>query len=732
MRINSQLHSKQLIPSLTVGLIVGILEVVLAISFAALIFGGPLRPFLVNGIGITLIGAIACGTVVTLLTSAPGTAAGSQDIPSAIMAVVVATIAASAIGDTTGAAVFSTVVVAIALTTMLSGVFFYFLARFRIGQLVSYLPYPVVAGFLATTGWLLVLGGINIMVDVTPGLDNINFLLGPTQLVRWLPGLLFGGLILVALERIDNVFSLPVLLAGSVTLFYALAAARGYSLETLLSAGWLLGPFPEYGLLQPWGGADLTLVDFPAIARQIPNIATLILMSSIALLLNSSGLEVTIGQDIAIDRELRAAGIGNLFAGALGGLVAFQQLSLSTMSHKVGGASRLTGLVAAVVCLFVLFMGASVLSLIPRIIIGGFICYLGLAFLEDTIIADRSTLPRGDYAVILLILIVAATVGFLEAIGVGLLVAVLLFVVDYSRTEFAGDELSGSVFRSRVTRSPDKRRFLDELGEQIHILRLQGFIFFGTADSLLSRIRARLEDDDRMPVRFLVLDFHNVTGVDSTTALSFVKLVRLAQKEGFHVVLAEPVSRLARQIETMISVEDTVHVFSDLDRGLEWCEEQVLTEVGIEQGGHGGLLQELLHSCSYDKDMASRMLSYFERQKVNAGEYLMRQGDAPDYLYLIESGQMSAFLEEKDGRTVRLQTMQDWNVLGEIGFFLNTERTASIVAEAPGVIYCLSQEALARMRANDPALASAFQQLVMRLLAERVVHLVNVVEALRH
>lgn len=719
-----------MIPSLTVGLIVGIVEVVLAISFAALIFSGPLSPYLVNGIGITLIGAIVCGMAVALLTSAPGTVSGNQDVPSAIMAVMAAAIATST-SITSREAAFSTVVVAIAITTMISGVFFYALARFRIGQLVSFLPYPVIGGFLAATGWLLLLGGISIMIDVTPGLDNIAFLLQPPQLVRWLPGTLFGGLTLVVLKRTGNVLSLPVLLAGSVTLFYGMALVSGHSLETLLSTGWLLGPFPEHGLWQPLGGADLALVNLTAIGRQLPNIATLLLMSSIALLLNSSGLEISTGRDIVINRELRAAGIGNIFAGAVGGLVGFQQLSLSAMSQKVGGASRLTGFIAVVVCLFVLFMGASILSLFPRVIIGGLICYFGLAFLEDTIVADRSTLPRGDYAVMLLILIVAATVGFIEAVGLGLLVAVLLFVIDYSRTEIVGDELSGSIFQSRVTRSPDKRRLLNELGEQIYILRLQGFIFFGTADGLLTRIRARLEDEDRVPMRFLILDFRNVTGVDSTTIFSFVKLVRLAQQQGFSLVLAEPVSRLAEQIAAKFSIGDTVYVFSDLDRGLEWCEEHVLTEVGIEQGGHGGLLQELLQSCSYDEDMASRMLSYFERQKVSAGEYLMRQGDAPDNLYLIESGQMSAFLEEKDGRTVRLQTMQDWNVLGEIGFFLNTERTASIVAEAPGVIYCLSQEALARMTANDPALASAFQQLVMRLLAERVVHLVNVVEALR-
>lgn len=714
------------------GLIVGIIEVTLAIAFAALIFSGPLSPFVVNGIGIALAGAILSGVTVALLATVPGTVSGNQDIPSALIAVAAASLALTVPGNVSEKSLYATVVVMIALTTMLTGVSFFVLARFRVGDLVSFLPYPVVGGFLAATGWVLVLGGIGVMVDVSPGLQTLALLLEPAQLMRWAPGLLLAGTVIIVLRRTESPLALPAVIFGSIGLFYGIATIAAYPVEHLLAGGWLLGPFPYQDLWHPPALSDVSLVHWPSIVRQIPNMATVVLMSTIALLLNGSGLELATGKEVGLNRELRAAGIGNVVAGSLGGLVGFQQLSLSALSYKVGRESRLAGIFAAALCALVLLAGASILSLFPKLVVGGLICYLGLSFLQDTVVANWSTLPRGDYAVMMLILLVAATIGFIEAVGVGLLVAVVLFVINYSRIDIVGDELSGSILQSRVTRSPDKCRLLNEVGNQLYILRLQGFIFFGTADGLLARVRKRLEERQLAPVRFLLLDFSDVTGVDTTTIFSFVKLIRLAQQEGLILVLTEPVPGLLDQIEAKISTADAVHVFADLDRGLEWCEEQLLAAAGarVNQDSFDGLQAELTRRVA-DEDTAARLLSYFERVEVDAGHYLMRQGEAADNLYLMEVGQMSAYLEEKDGRSVRLQTMQDWNVLGEIGFFLDAARTASVVAEAPGVVYCLSRDALTRMRQNDPELSSALHQLIVQLLAERVVHLVSVVDALR-
>lgn len=721
----------RLIPSLTVGLIIGIVEVVLAISFAALIFSGPLSPFLGNGIGVTLMGAILSGAAVALMSSVPGIVSGNQDIPAALLAVAAVAIANAMPAGAAARELFVNVVVLTGLTTALTGAFFYGLAHFGLGNLVRFLPYPVVGGFLASTGWVLLLGGIGIMVDVSPSLETVPLLLQPMQLLRWLPGVALAATMFFVLRHTEHPLALPAVVFGSMALFYAIATLVGGSATSLSTGGWLLGPFPAQTLWQPLAISDLSLVNWPAIATQTPNIVTVLLMSAIALLLNSSGVELALANDLSLNRELRAAGIGNLLAGLCGGLVSFQQLSLSVMNNKVAGGSRLAGLFAVTLCVLVLFLGASVLSLFPKLVLGALIFFIGLSFLHSTLVDDWHKLPRTDYLLIVLILLVAAAVGFMEAVGVGLLVAVILFVLKYSRTEIIRNELSGRTAQSRVTRSPEKSRVLEELGPQLVVLRLQGFIFFGTADSLVSRVRDRLENPQRPRPRFLLLDFHHVTGVDSTALLSFSKLFNLARQHRVSLVLTEPLSELHRQIDRHLGGDETVRIFPSLDHGLEWCEEQLLSAISGAGDATDQLQQELARRLDAFGDTAARLLAYFERKEVREGHVLMLQGDDSDNLYIVESGQMTAYLQEEEGARTRLQTMQDWNVLGEIGFFLNSKRTASVIAEAPGVVYCLSRQALETMQQEEPEVASVLHHLIVQLLAERVVHLVSVVDALR-
>jgi SulP family sulfate permease len=151
-----ELHPERLLLSLTSGLVVGIAEVIVAISFAALIFSGDLSAFISDGIGLALFGIVITSVFIALMTSLPGTVSGSQDAPVAIMAVVAAMPAAASSEEA-----FTTVVAFIAISTFLTGIVLLGLGYFGLGNLVRLLPYPVIGGFLAGAGWLLVTGAIS-------------------------------------------------------------------------------------------------------------------------------------------------------------------------------------------------------------------------------------------------------------------------------------------------------------------------------------------------------------------------------------------------------------------------------------------------------------------------------------------------------------------------------------------------------------------------------------------
>ncbi len=727
----SRFSLAQLLPSLSSGLIIGLVEIIVAISFGALIFAGPLSPVVGQGIGLALAGAALSGLAIAFFSSVPGMASGNQDVPAAIMAVTAAAIVAAMPTGTGLQEAFVTVAVSIGVTTLITGLLFWALGRFRLGSLVRFIPYPVLGGFLAGTGWLLMHGAIGLMVETVPPLASLGQLFQPDQLLRWLPGVLLALLIVVILRRTTSALALPLTVLGAAGLFHAVVALGGEGLAGASAGGWLLGPFPSGRLWPSVRPADLALVHWPVVIVQVVNVATIGLMSTVALLLNASGLELATRREVDFDRELQAAGVGCIVSGLAGGLISYQQLSLSAMNQQVRGG-RLAPMIAALMCAAVLFFGGTALSLFPRVVLGGLLFFLGLSFVIDWVIHTWSALPRTDYAIILLILLVTATVGFLEAIGVGLLVAVVLFVLNYSRIDIVRDELTGAHVQSRVTRLPAHRQLLKARGEQLHIFRLQGYIFFGTADRLVDRARHRLERPGQGGPCYLLLDFRRVTGIDSTALWSFRRLQQLAQANGATLVLTDVSPAIRRQLAGGEALDDSMPIFPDLDRGCEWCERQILSTVdgAVAEAGPDPLRQELRRVLEHD-EIVARLLAYFERQEAATGDYLMRQGDSPDVLFLIESGRVTAQLERAGEQPMRLQTMEGGHVLGELGFFLGMERSAAVVADTPCVVYRLSQEGLARMGAQEPAIASAFHRLIVHLLAERVVHLVGVVDALQ-
>ncbi len=179
---------KVLVPSLIAGVIVAISS---EISLAALIFSGDLSRFLGAGIGLMLFRSFAIGIAVAITTSVPGMVGLPQDTPAAILALVAAGIAAS-MRNSEPRAVYATLVAAISLTSLLTAVFFLLLGWFKASGFVRYIPYPVVGGFLAGTGWVLSLGAMNVMTGIPLGLTTLSQILSLNKLIIWLPGILFA------------------------------------------------------------------------------------------------------------------------------------------------------------------------------------------------------------------------------------------------------------------------------------------------------------------------------------------------------------------------------------------------------------------------------------------------------------------------------------------------------------------------------------------------------------
>ena len=611
-----------------------------------------------------------------------------QDIPIAIIALIATTVMANSGKDWDAETTFQFIFVTIALTSILVGIFFFILGTLKLGKLVRFIPYPVVGGFLAGTGWLIVKFAFIMTAGMGLSLDNVVSLFDQATLHKWFPGLIFGLIMLISSRYTKHYLLIPVLIAIGITSFYAIMFFYGFSYTDLESNGYLLGPFPEGGLFQGLPLKYLSDFKWSIFLEQLPAIGTMMILNSISVLFNYSGLEIIIKKDLDLDQELKTTGIGNIIAGLGGAPPGHLSLGGTMLSISIGSKSKLTNIIIALLCALTLFFGSEVLSFFPRIILGGLLFNLGLSFLVDWLYSTWSRVPKTDYTIILLIFLVIGTVGFLEGVITGLLMSVVLFVVSYSKVEIIKHELTGKTFHSNVERSESLKKIIDDSGDQTLILPLQGFIFFGSANRLLERIKLHLQSQDDKNLKYVVFDFKQVTGIDSSTINSFNKLRILAELDNFQVLFCNLTPQIISQFEAEGLFADSMDLFlkfDDLDHGMEWCEEEIISETTI---GSNKQKEEIDEIKLFEEKFAD-LLTYFESKDINQNTTLIEQGNDPEGLYFIKSGRVTVELRSSNNK-IRLKSMGTGTVVGEVSLYLKTQATASVISNTACETYFLS------------------------------------------
>lgn len=726
--LRSEFKPDILLPSLSSGVIMGVTEVIFAISLGSLIFSGELTPFISRGIGIALFTAAVMMVLTSLGSRVSGVIGSTQDTSSVMLAV----IAAGVVGTLSGSDLNTrliTVLVAIATATFLTGVFFVVLGYFRLGGLVRYIPYPVIGGFLAGTGWLLVQGSFSVMTDFPLKLANIIKLFQADQMILWVPGVIFALILFFGLRRFKHALVMPGILIGAIITFYLVFWVIGLSVAEATQKGLLLGQLASGATWKPLLSVNLSTIDWRAILGQGGNIGIILVLSLVGLLLNASALELAIQGDIDLNRELRAAGVANIFSGLGGGIIGYHALSLSTFSHRMGGRGRLPGLVAGGVCLVMLISGTALLAFFPKPILGGLLFFLGLDFLVEWLVGGWKKLSHADYGIVLLILVVIAATNFLIGVGVGLVATIILFVLSYSRIDVVYHVLSGADVHSSVERCTYHQRALTDLGRRIYILELQGFIFFGTANKLFEQIRARLTDTQQSKVRYIILDFRRVSALDSSAGLSLIKSKQLAGVQGVTLLLTNIPDKIQRQLSLSSLLEKEVSIFPDLDRGLEWCEDQLL-EMNQVTGLHTPVaLVAQLSDSGFERANTARLKDFLERITFKKGDCLIQQGAEADSLYFIELGSVSVYLQTDRGERVRLQTYGLGTAVGEMDLYQGMKSNASVMADSIVIAYRLTRGGLAKMKEKDPSLAATFHEFIAHLLSERLAATTRALEA---
>jgi SulP family sulfate permease len=494
--------------------------------------------------------------------------------------------------------------------------------------------------------------------------------------------------------------------------------------EALRESGWIIDLLDKPSLWPPFAPSDLAMVRWAAIAQQWLSILSVVVLSTLAVLMNSSGLELALHRDIDFDKELKVAGTANLIAGAGGGTTGFQDLGLTLLSHRLGGIYRMVGPMIALLCVLFMTAGAPFLTFVPKPLFGALLLWVGANLILDWLVLTFRRVTTAEYAVIILILLIIISLGLLPGIIFGLIAGLILFVVDYSKVDIIKNELTGADFHSNVDRSEERRQFLETHGQGILIYRLQGFVFFGTADRLREQIIARLNNEEKGKVSYLVIDFLRVTGLDTSAVVSFQKLANFARQRGLALVLTglNQLSQRAFLRSGLAGGEfGKVLLFPDLDRGVEWCEDQLLETIkpdGREPANYS--VTEQLEQIIDDKKLAAKLATYLKRVEFEPDAVMIDQGSPSEEMYFIESGQATVDLKGVNDVHIRLKTLGPGAIVGEVAFYLGGPRTASVFARTKMVTWQFTRTRLEQVQIEAPELAVAFHKGMASILAARL------------
>jgi SulP family sulfate permease len=291
--------------------------------------------------------------------------------------------------------------------------------------------------------------------------------------------------------------------------------------------------------------------------------------------------------DVNINRELFGHGISNALSGLLGSIQNYLVFANSRLFIRNGGNSRAAGVLLALATTGVWIAGPAMIGYIPINVVGTLIFMLGIEMIVEALWDTYGKLGKLEYLMILAITLVMGFHDFVVGIVLGIVLACLIFVVQTSRISAIRATYSGTIAESTVRRHPVQRKFLHAVGSQIKVAKLAGYLFFGTIVAVEKEIRAVIKEDlfERQPIRYLILDFLHVSGIDFSAAEAFVRMNRILRGKGVEMVVSgvSITGELGNSL-TLVGLlelgEDPdcppPKMFYDLNQALEACENELL------------------------------------------------------------------------------------------------------------------------------------------------------------
>lgn len=463
-------------------------------------------------------GAIFVGFFAAIFGGTPAQVSGPTGPMTVVMALIFTQYTSLFPGDPeTGAALAFTVV-------MMGGILQILFGILRIGKYIEFVPHPVVSGFMSGIGVIIILIQIGpLLGQATSAKPLIAVQMMPEFFSNIHQPSLLLGLIALAIvygvpkfvPKLNKMIPSPLLALVIGTLAYMLMMKD--------SGAPILGNIPT-GFPSPQL-PTIMLEHFPDMVLSALALAGLGTIDSLLTSLVADNITRTHHKS---DRELIGQGIGNTIAGIFGGLPGAGATMRTVVNVKAGGLTPISGALHAVILLVIVLGGGELASNIPKAVLAGILVKVGTDIIDWDYLKRFNSAPKAGITIMLVVLLMTVFIDLLVAVGVGMIMASLIFMKRMSDLQLE----SATVINIPTEESPlnnHEKAILTEAQGRILLYYMEGPLSFGAAKGMVRRLAHFKEYDS------LVLDLTGVPAVDFTSSMALNDIISdtLASKDRY-------------------------------------------------------------------------------------------------------------------------------------------------------------------------------------------------------
>ncbi|KAG8905675.1 hypothetical protein FRB99_008448 [Tulasnella sp. 403] len=752
------------LPAVILGLLLNVLD---GVSYGFIMFpaGSIFAGFGSLGVSMFFVTTIVSQLVYSLGGSTFAGANGSMMIEVVPFFHILAAGITDFIGENDPEAIISTTMVAFAFSSIITGLSFFALGHYKLGNIIGFFPRHILVGCIGGVGVFLVETGLEVSASINDD-DGFQynwktlklFLTNTHVLSLWIPAFALAVLLRVITHRVQHQLVFPIYFLTIPLVFYTVTTILRLDLTTLREHGWVFDvgqqTVPWYRFYQYF---NFSKTNFAALMATMPTQLALLFFNILHPPLNVPALAVSLNVDeVDTNRELVAHGISNFLAGCLGTVPNYLVYVNTLMFYRVGGGSRVSGILLAAGTAVLLVVGTGPIGYIPIMLVGALIFVLGIDLIKEAVWDTRHRTTWPEYITIVAIMICMSLWDFVVGVLFGIVLACFFFVVQNSQRRSIRTLYTGASSMSAVRRPSAHREYLREVGRQTVIMRLQGksfpdalgFLFFGTITYVEETIRKFMDHAqwEQHPIRFLIIDLSLVGGLDMSSAEAFGRIHRLLITKNVTLIFCgiayeSPVADALQSVDLWTDKGENVEVFESLNDAMEWTENAYLRawfsapqQQKTERVDNKPIAPQPVeeppthdteepintlmkafssYSPSLPLSFYTTLAPYLEQFIVPESHTLFSQDDESDGLYFIEHGVLRATYRFVNGQGVE-ESMVSGTLAGELSALSGMPRNATVVAERQSVLWKLSLEELVRMEREQPEIAKTFTKLVLK------------------